>query len=93
MNSCTMIIKRLLPFRRSLSKPVSLTFGLRVFHHVSGEFVAREPENMKLVTKVVPIVVGEPEEAYVMVPVAIGQAIRAACVRGKPEGALRLFAN
>ncbi|KAI1119887.1 hypothetical protein F5Y10DRAFT_147323 [Nemania abortiva] len=74
-----MIAKRLLPLRRSLGKPESRNSWLRPFHHVSGEFVTRDPGSLRLVAEVIPMIVGEPEEAYVMVPTAIGQAMQAAC--------------
>lgn len=84
-----MLVKRLSPLRGSLRKPGSLSAWLRSFHHVRGEFLSGEHGNTKLVTKVVSIVIGEPQEAYVMVPTATGQAMQAAYINGKPKGASR----
>ncbi|KAI1114865.1 hypothetical protein F5Y14DRAFT_156868 [Nemania sp. NC0429] len=81
-----MAIKRFSPLRPSLGKPGLLTPLPRLFHQVRGEFISRQTGNQKLVTQVVPIVLGEPDEAYVMVPPATGQAMQAVYINEKPRG-------
>ncbi|KAI0117925.1 hypothetical protein GGR51DRAFT_500553, partial [Nemania sp. FL0031] len=81
-----MIARHLWPLRRCLAKPASPNASSRPFHHVSGDFVTKEPGNTRIVTRIIPMLIGNPEEAYVMVPAAIGQAMQAASINEKPRG-------
>lgn len=51
--------------------------GARYFHEIVTDFVTRDAGG-NLVTRKVPIVIGNPGEAYVMIDPAIGNALRAA---------------
>lgn len=51
--------------------------GARCFHEIVTDFVTRDAGG-NLVTRKVPIVIGNPGEAYVMIEPAIGNALRAA---------------